>query len=361
MNIDSYKILIVDDVDENIKLAAKILRVKNYNISYARSGKEALSKISKINFDLILLDIMMPEMDGYETAIKIKQVNNYKEVPIIFITAKNDIDDIVKGFDVGGVDYITKPFNSQELLARVKTHIKLFKTEKQLRNTIVAKDKMLSVISHDLLGPLGMIKMSSDMFLKGEFRFAKENVKEFISNIQNSIDSSYSMISNVLDWARNTHNLENIKLESINVLDEINEVEKVFSQNLSERNISFKVNILSDLEIKYDKDIFKMIIRNLLSNAIKFTDNNGIIKLYTENKENNKLYFCIEDNGIGMSKEIVNNLKKQNGFYTSNGINNEKGHGLGLNIVKDFIRIMGGELIIESEVDKGSVFKFSTE
>ena len=358
MNYDSYKILIVDDVDENIKLAAKILKDNGYNISYARSGKEALHKISLTNFDLILLDIMMPEIDGYETAEKIKQIKEYKDVPIIFITAKDEIDDIVKGFTAGGVDYITKPYNSKELLVRVGTHIELYITKKELKNSIVVKDKMMSVISHDLLGPLGTIKMSFDMFLAGEFKYAQEHVEEFLGNVQSSLDSSYSMMVNVLEWARNINNIEHINFEKFNVKNIIVEISEIFESKFKQKNINYIIDINEAEELIYDIDIFRIIVRNLVSNAIKFTENKGEIKVYLE-KNNNKTFVCIKDTGVGMSQEIKEKLLQANSFYTSNGVNNEKGHGLGLNLVKDFISILDGDFIIESEVGQGSVFKFS--
>ena len=358
MNQNSLKILIVDDVDENIKLAAKILKDNGYNISYARSGKETLEKISKTAFDLILLDIMMPEMDGYETAEKIKQVAAYKDVPIIFVTAKDEIDDIVKAFSAGGVDYITKPYNSKEMLVRVATHLDLYTTKKELKENILVKDKMMSIISHDLLGPLGTIKMSFDMYLAGELKYVQEHLEEFLGNIQSSLDSSYSMMVNVLEWARNINNLDKIKIEKIDIKNEISKISKVFIDKLKQKNINYFVDINTDKAICYDIDIFKIIIRNLISNAIKFTPNNGEIKIYLE-EINNKTFVCIADTGIGMSPEITEKLLQRNSFYTSNGLNNEKGHGLGLNIVKDFISILDGDFIIESETGKGSVFKFS--
>lgn len=358
MDNKSFKILIVDDIDENIKLAAKILREEKYNISYARSGKEALQKISIIDFDLILLDIMMPEMDGFETATRIKQVKKYKDVPVIFVTAKDEIDDIVRAFAVGGVDYVTKPYNSKELLARVNTHIELFHVKKELRQNILVKDKMMSIISHDLLGPLGTIKMSFDMYLKGEFKYAKENIEEFLINVQQSIDSSYTMMVNVLDWARNKSNIDTINITKIDFKNKIEEMYQVFKPRFEDKNIQFNIIDNNEVLIYYDLDIFNIIIRNLISNALKFTNENGEINIYNE-KINDDIFVCVKDNGVGMNSKIKEQLLQKNSFYTSNGVKNEKGHGLGLNLVKDFISILDGKFIIESEEDKGSIFKFS--
>lgn len=117
------KILIVDDVPKNIELAANILQTKNYNITFAKSGPIALEKVKSIDFDLILLDVMMPEMDGFEVCKILKEDDATKDIPVIFVTARSETENVVKGFELGAVDYVTKPFQTEELLARVKTHV----------------------------------------------------------------------------------------------------------------------------------------------------------------------------------------------------------------------------------------------
>jgi CheY-like chemotaxis protein len=117
------KILIVDDVPKNIELAASILQTRNYNITFAKSGASALEKVKSIDFDLILLDVMMPEMDGFEVCEHLKADENTKDIPVIFLTAKSETENVVRGFELGAVDYVTKPFQTEELLARVKTHV----------------------------------------------------------------------------------------------------------------------------------------------------------------------------------------------------------------------------------------------
>ena len=123
--MDKSKILIVDDISKNIQLAASILKGENYNLSFATNGKMALQRCSVVEFDLILLDVMMPDMDGFEVCEKLKQDDRTKDIPIIFLTGKTDTESVIKGFEIGGVDYITKPFNGAELKIRVQTHINL--------------------------------------------------------------------------------------------------------------------------------------------------------------------------------------------------------------------------------------------
>ncbi len=136
-------LLIVDDVIDNIQVIMNVLKENNYNLAYALNGKEALELVKENDYDLILLDIMMPEMDGYEVCERIKKIPEKKDIPIIFLTAKTSIDDISKAFEVGGVDYVTKPFNADELLARIKTHLELY----TLQRTLIQNNQDLRVKS----------------------------------------------------------------------------------------------------------------------------------------------------------------------------------------------------------------------
>jgi diguanylate cyclase (GGDEF)-like protein len=132
-NDDRYKILIVDDVPKNIQVAASILQNEQYQMAFAQDGPTAIAQAETIRFDLILLDIMMPEMDGFEVCRQIKNNPTSRDIPVIFLTAKNDTDSVVKGFELGAMDYLTKPFNAAELQARVKTHLELHRSRKEIK------------------------------------------------------------------------------------------------------------------------------------------------------------------------------------------------------------------------------------
>jgi putative two-component system response regulator len=156
MNLDSSSILIVDDIAENIQIAMNFLKEDHYDFSFATNGAKALELLEQnaINFDLILLDIMMPEVDGFEVCLKIKQNPNTKDIPVIFLTAKVDVDSIRKGFSLGAVDYITKPFNAEELQARVRTHIKLYQATRLLQIHNIALETKIEFEHKRLLSEL---------------------------------------------------------------------------------------------------------------------------------------------------------------------------------------------------------------
>lgn len=157
-----FSILIVDDVPKNIQMVANVLREEGYQMAFARSGDAALRHTETILFDLILLDIMMPEMNGYEVCEKLKQNPKTKEIPVIFLTAKTDTENVLKGFELGAVDYVTKPFNMSELLARVKTHLELREARQKLQELNATKDKFFSIIAHDLKNPFNALISGSN-------------------------------------------------------------------------------------------------------------------------------------------------------------------------------------------------------
>ncbi|NJK97303.1 MAG: response regulator [Bacteroidales bacterium] len=165
MNEEAY-LLIVDDNLENLNVIGNILKDKHYKIALARNGVSALQILDEIEIDLILLDIMMPDMDGYEVCTRIKKNAALEDIPVIFISALNETKDIVKGFNCGGIDYITKPFKAEEIIARVDTHLKLRKQTLELKMINANKDLFISILAHDLKNPFNHLINFSDILLK---------------------------------------------------------------------------------------------------------------------------------------------------------------------------------------------------
>jgi signal transduction histidine kinase len=360
------KILIVDDNPTNIRVAAKILRQNNYNISFAQSGKEALQKARSVNFDTILLDILMPEMDGYEVCEKLKSNPKTRQIPVIFLTAKTETENIIRAFEVGGADYVTKPFNSQELYSRVETQVSLNKSRKKLEKTNSdlkeandTRDKMFSIISHDLLGPIGNIKESLEVIVNGEVKMDEENMQSFIHSVWGSISSSLALLENLLLWARNQQGKMIYKPMKLNLTLIVKGAFNLLAGVAGQKSIELNSNLSDKYMIFADKNAVKTIIRNLVSNAIKFTTENGLITISAKEVENGFLQVSVADTGIGMDRKTKEYLFKKFKNEPRWGTDGEKGVGLGLVIAREFVEKHGGSIWVISEEGKGSTFNFT--
>ena len=359
-------ILVVDDSMQNLKLLGNMLKDWNYQIALAKNGREALDIAPKIIPSLILLDIMMPEMDGYKVCDELKKDSKTKDIPVIFLTAKTSNEDLVKGFKAGGVDYITKPFNQNELMMRIQTHLELkaahdkIQTQaEELKEANATKDKMFSVISHDLRAPLGGIKSMMDIIYEDRAN-NKEISDKSLQSLKTAADQTYNLLENLLYWSRTQRNKLNFQPESINLYDLVEENLELMNTLAKNKNITVENELSPELAAFADNNMIKTIIRNLINNAIKFTNKEGKIRIYSETNENeNRVSLSIEDNGMGIGKESLKKIQDNKQFYTTYGTGKEKGSGLGLNLCFDFAKRNNGDLTINSTKGEGSTFTLS--
>ncbi len=356
--IKRQKVLIVDDITKNIQLVANFLKQAGYEINFAISGKTALKHIEKEKFDLILLDIMMPEMDGFEVCKILKSNDETKDIPIIFLTAKTDIESITKAFKLGGIDYITKPFNKAELLARVTTHLKLQLQKRNLKELNATKDKFFSIIAHDLKSPLNHLLGLSEILQKELESDRATDILALANLINESAKSGRLLLENLLEWSRSQTGSMNFCPEILNLEKLTNEVIQLNENNAKQKNISLKSTIKSGVNAYADENMIKTILRNLISNSIKFTLEGGEIILKAS-KAKNVVTYSVSDNGIGIKPEDINKLFKIDVNPKSIGQSKEKGTGLGLILCNEFIQKNGGKIWVESKFGEGSTFIFS--
>ena len=358
-----HKILIVDDNTDNLSILGNVLMRSNYALQLAKNGQMALQVAVKKIPDLILLDINMPGMSGYEVCKKLKADQLTKDIPVIFLTAHTSSENVIEGFSVGAVDYITKPFQEEELLLRVKTHLELKTVKEELiqknmeLGTINAtKDKLFSIVAHDLRGSIGLMMNIMDI-ITNKADMDPERMHIYLKSQKELTHNTFFLLTNLLNWARQNMNKIVFHPENIQLNDLIAESISEIKFNAGQKNISVNLICTSTFIVFADVDMLKLIIRNLLANAIKFTPKNGNINVLVENYNDNVMV-KITDSGIGMSDETIKKILSENEFYTTRGTNNETGSGLGLKLVKDFIAKNKGELMIESEINKGSSFSF---
>lgn len=366
INPSEYKILIVDDVMSNVLLLKVLLTNEKFAIATASNGRQALEQVEKENPDLVLLDVMMPDMSGFEVAQHLKSNPNTADIPIIFLTALNSMADIVKGFQVGANDFISKPFNKEELIIRVTHQISLVaakrlilsKTE-ELQRTIAGRDKLYSVIAHDLRSPMGSIKMVLNMLI---LNLPSEKIGaemyELLTMANQTTEDVFSLLDNLLKWTKSQIGKLNVVYQDVDLVEVTDGVIEIFSMVASLKKIRIHEMKPEKMMVNADIDMLKTVVRNLLSNAIKFSKENSEVLVKMEEVDGMAVV-SVQDYGCGISEEGQKKLLHTDTHFSTFGTNNEEGSGLGLLLCKDFVVKNGGKLWFTSKEGEGSIFSFS--
>lgn len=366
INPSEYKILIVDDVMSNVLLLKVLLTNEKFMIATASNGRQALEQVDKANPDLILLDVMMPDMSGFEVAEKLKSNPATKSIPIIFLTALNSTADIVKGFQVGANDFISKPFNKEELITRVYHQISLVaanriilnKTE-ELKRTIAGRDKLYSVIAHDLRSPMGSIKMVLNMLILNlSAEQIGEEMRELLTTANQTTEDVFALLDNLLKWTKSQIGKMNVVMQEFNAVEVVDSVIEVFCMVASLKHITIRRESVDTLRVAGDIDMLKTVVRNLLSNAIKFSQEHKEVVVRLEAEAGN-VVISVQDHGCGISEEGQKKLLHTDTHFSTFGTNNEEGSGLGLLLCQDFVEKNRGKLWFTSKEGVGSTFSFS--
>ena len=366
INPSEYKILIVDDVMSNVLLLKVLLTNEKFKIVTASDGHQALAQVEKENPDLILLDVMMPDMSGFEVSQQLKANPGTAEIPIIFLTALNSAADIVKGFQVGGSDFISKPFNKEELIIRVTHQISLVAAKRiivaqteELRKIIMGRDKLYSVIAHDLRSPMGSIKMVLNMLILNlPSATIGEEMYELLTMANQTTEDVFSLLDNLLKWTKSQIGKLKVVYQHIDIVEVLEGVNEIFSMVAGLKKIRIQLQAPEHLEVYADIDMIKTVIRNLISNAIKFSNEDTEIIVSLEEKEGMAI-ISVQDSGCGIDEENQKKLLHTDTHYSTFGTNNEEGSGLGLLLCQDFAHKNGGDLWFTSVKGEGSIFYFS--
>jgi two-component system, sensor histidine kinase and response regulator len=359
------KILVVDDIPENIKIISYMLKNKGFTIIIAQSGYEALEKLKSNVIDLVLLDVSMPGMDGYEVCERIKEDQKTADIPVIFVTARDNPDDIVKGFEKGAVDYLTRPVNSAELQARVAIHLELKSSRdiieqqnRELRELNASKDKFLSILAHDLKNPIAGIITISQLVVKMYDSLEDSERRSYVEEIYSSTKRVLHILEDLLQWSRSQSGHLDYHPEQIQLYNITFEVTATIERSAAEKSISIINEVDEGAGAYADRHMISAVIRNLLSNAVKFTPQGGTVTLRAGEQGNRALYSII-DTGVGIARENMEKLFKIDGGLSTPGTNNEKGTGLGLILCKEFIEKNKGTITLESTPGQGSEFTLS--
>ena len=372
IDLKNAEILIVDDNPKNLQVLSNILVQQGYSIEFATDGYQAIDWIENKPFDLILLDVMMPEIDGFEVCQKLKAKKEFNGIPIIFLTAKTDKESIIKGFESGGQDYITKPFDSHELLARVETHLILKFSQEKLKNvnkwleeqvalkteelrvaydelTLLdeAKIEFLKILSHELRTPLNGIK--------GFTQILKQKLNPDLLHYIDIIDLSADRLERFSRVALLISSLRTksypLKLEKIGVYSILKDTCNDFTEQLDEKNLEIQCeSTFNDDIITADSELIKETFNQLIENAIIYSDNSGKINVSISD-DDNLVTILIKDSGTGFSNEALENIFQPFGLGQDHI---DKKVGLGLHLVKLIIDAHKAMINIGNNKDGGS-------
>ncbi|MCP4578107.1 MAG: response regulator [Deltaproteobacteria bacterium] len=359
------KILIVDDMPANIRILGQLLRAK-YHIRIATSGEKALAiAASEKPPDLVLLDIMMPGMDGYEVCRRLKKDARLSHIPVIFITAKGEVEDETKGLEIGAVDYIVKPFSPSIIMARVKTHLELKRQRDDLAQMTLdltelnhMKDNLLAVCSHDLRSPLNGILGFADLLLEKEYLDPED--REGLKHIKASGNVLLGLINDILDLSKVRAEQVELKLEPVSLVEVIKtSISALKHLAMGKRQALHLKDQSGDVAILGNASSLGRVFNNLLSNAIKFTPEEGTIRVTIEPGPDGKVLAKVIDTGIGIPQDKIPYLFDQFTQTSQSGTGGEQGTGLGMSIVKEILGKHGVPITVESEEGKGTCFKLT--
>jgi signal transduction histidine kinase len=346
-------ILVVDDTRTSLRLLVDILGGQGYTVRPATSGLIALGAIQQELPDLILLDIMMPDMDGFAVCRAIKASERSRHIPVIFITALDVISHKIRAFAEGGVDYITKPFQEEEIVARVATHLALRQMQQQLHEQVVELEAFAQSVAHDIKGPLSLIAGYADLLTEGFETLEPNQLRQSLENIQRAshkavkIVDALLLLSNVRKAA--------VVVEPLDMAAILAEVQQRLSGMMVEYQGRLMAPDLWPVALGYAPWI-ETVWTNYLSNGLKYGGRPPLLELGATPQTDSMIRFWVRDNGPGLRPEEQARLFNE---FTRLDQTSGMGHGLGLSIVKRIIDKLGGQTGVESEPGQGSTFYFT--
>jgi len=376
-------ILVVDDNPKNLEILGKLLQGEKYKIEFAVDGKSAIEWLEIRPFDLILLDINMPEINGFDVCRNIRANPQLDNMPVIFLSAESERDSILKGFELGAQDYITKPFDSRELIMRVKTHLLLKKSKEELEELNASleekvkertsqlfeakeraeasdrlKTEFMNNISHEVRTPLNGILGFASIIV--QHNITDEKKKSFLEILERSSERLLNTITEYMDISLIVSGNQKVNNDNCFVSYIIKAAFEKNKITCEKKGIAFTINLppaVEDFQINTDETLLLKIENHLIDNALKFTKEGSVIIGFT--LKENMVEFFIKDTGIGISTEAQQYIYDY--FMQEDMTHTRKfeGSGLGLSISRGLVKLLGGEIWFESEKEKGSTFYFT--
>ncbi|MCE0496617.1 MAG: hybrid sensor histidine kinase/response regulator [Methylacidiphilales bacterium] len=365
-------ILIADDNKTNLNVLFEYLSGQGYRVLVAEDGAGAIEQAQYGKPDLILLDVMMPGLDGFETCQRLKATPATSNIPVIFMTAISDTSYILRGFSVGAVDYVVKPLQREEVNARVRNHISIRrlqreleaeiavrqKAEEELREINAGKDVFFSILAHDLKNPMsGLLSLSEEMVATIP-KDAGQELRETAHDVRDVARQVGELLLDLLSWAQMQLGKVDPEPARVSIIQEVKFAATLIGVAARAKNITIVNDVIDPVEIHCDSRMNDTVLRNLLSNAVKFTPAGGTIRISAQ-KGDGELIITVTDSGHGIPPERIVSLFHLGRNKPTFGTKGEKGTGLGLPLCREMVEKNGGRIWVESTPGKGSSFHFT--
>jgi two-component system sensor histidine kinase/response regulator len=348
------RVLMVDDQEVNLRMVGGILRL-GFNVFLANNGDKALSLLESHAFDLVLLDVRMPERDGFEICQAIRANPQWIDIPIIFLSADNDKELIVRALAAGGVDYITKPFNPAELVSRVRTHIALKVARDELKQLAEDKDELLGILAHDLKNHLGGIKISAQVLHASVKKQGDSRHAALAENIHAGTDQMFAF---VVEFLANCAADRGYPLNAEPIW--LDEMTAAATEHYAEAALRKRITLTHQGTVTdpttADRSAVNQILHNLISNAVKFSPAGTTVLVSVETAADGAAICRVRDEGPGFNAEDKARMFRRYQRLSAQPTAEEPSTGLGLSIVKKLIHHVGGEIECESETGRGTTF-----
>jgi two-component system sensor histidine kinase/response regulator len=352
-------LLVVDDQESNIQVVGAALGKLGFEILPATGGLQAFQRLAVRRPDLILLDLLMPEMDGFEVCRRIREAPDWAEIPIIFLSSADDKGLIVRALESGGVDYITKPFNHAELVTRVRTHLALKRAHDELKQLAEDRDELLGILTHDLKNHLVGIDMSAHLLREGTEAMADPKLRLMAENISHSSGQMLAFVKEFLANASADHGL-NLSTEPVNLSDAATRTVRVHQEAANRKQLCFHTVLPSTngVFVQADHAALNQVLDNLVSNAIKFSPPGKQIRLTVLPPSGSYVECQVQDEGPGFSELDKARMFRRYARLSARPTAGEPSTGLGLSITKKLVLAMQGALTCESTLGNGATLAF---
>ncbi len=350
--------LVVDDVQRNLQILGGILAPRHFEVMLANSGEAALARVGARRPDLILLDLMMPGMDGMEVCRRLKEDPKTADIPVVFLTAANEAELAADAIGTGAVDYITKPFNTAELLARVRTHVALKRTRDELHRIIVQKNELMSAVAHDLKNPISSVRFSA-LMLRDQGIMPPDPRAELVDEIVESCDGVLAFIQERLEESARAVHLELVHCAPLDLIEVLN---VVLMQNMAaaaNKKIEFSVDFPDEgpIQVLGDHGALNRVLNNLVSNAVKFSPPGRRVQVVVrQGMDGGEVRIEVRDQGPGLTEEDRQYLFTPYRRLSAQPTGGESSTGLGLSIARELTEKMNGTIGCDTPPGGGACF-----